>query len=92
MINSQQNQNEVSINEDEINTHYFEFINCPTIELVIMSEEGEEVYIVDFETYKIGKSYYLGGGNAKIWRINEDWSKVKRRKMSKVSNAFFKVP
>lgn len=84
--------NEVAINEDEMNTHSFDFIDCPIIEFIIKPEEEEEIYIIDFETCGIGKCHYLGRGNVKIWKIKEEQSKVKRSKMSNSSRDFFKFP
>lgn len=62
---------EVVINENEIHIHSFDFMDCPTIEFVINPEEENEVWIVDFELYGIGKSYHIEEGKVYTWSINE---------------------
>lgn len=59
---------------------------------MIKPEKEKEVYIIDFKSHGIGKSYHLGGDNVKIWRINEEWSRVKRSKLRKASKALSRIP
>lgn len=59
---------------------------------MIKPEEVREVFMTDFESDEICNSYHIEGGKVKIWRINEKWNKVKRSKLSKTSNFFFRIP
>lgn len=52
----------VTINEDGINTHFSDFIHCPTVHFVIKPYEEVEVYIVEFQLERISKSYYVESG------------------------------
>lgn len=40
-------------------THPFDFIYCSTIEFFIKNNEEVEVYIVEFESDGMNKSYYI---------------------------------
>lgn len=59
---------------------------------MIKPEKEKEVYIIDFKLHGIGKSYHLGEDNVKLWRINEECSKVKRSKLGKASKALSRIP
>lgn len=91
LITKEQSEDE-AINEDNVNPHSVDFIDCPIIEFVIKPEEKEEVYVDEFKSQAIDISYHIGDGSIKICRSNKEWSKVRRGKLSKASKAFFKIP
>lgn len=81
-----------AINKEEINSYFFDFIDCPKIDFVIKPDEEIQIYIVEVESDGIDKSYYVENGKEDVWRSNEKWTKAKRRKMDKTSKAFFRCP
>lgn len=82
----------VANDEDESSAHAFDFIECLKAEFVIRPDEGIEIFIVEFELERMGKSYYLTKGDDEFWRSNEEWTKAKRRKMGKACQAFYRSP
>jgi hypothetical protein len=83
---------EVAINEEKINLHSSNLVDCQDIDFVVKPDEEVEIFIVEFELDGIGESYYMEMGNVEFWRSNEEWNKAKRRKMGKASKAFFRCP
>lgn len=71
---------------------FLDFIVCSKVDFVIKHYEEIEVYIVEFELGDEEKSYYMEKSNAKIWRKNATWNKVKLNKLNRTSKATFKVP
>lgn len=65
----------VTFNEVEIIRQSSDFIVCIKINFVIKVDEEIEVFIVEFKSSGIGKSYYLKV-IVKFWKIKEECFKV----------------